>query len=248
MAQIEYILFDLGSTLLYFDGDWPEVFLRAQESLLAQLHATGLALDGTAFLADYRDRIEAYYTERESEFVEHTTAYILGETLAAAGHLDISEAVVRQALQALYAVSQAHWQPDPDTIPTLQILCEQGYRLGIISNAGDDTDVQVLVDKAQIRPYCDFIISSAAVGIRKPNPRIFQMGLDHWGVRPQQAAMIGDTLGADILGAQNAQIYSIWLTRWADTPANNAHADTIQPDATIQTLAELPQLLQSLHI
>jgi HAD superfamily hydrolase (TIGR01509 family) len=147
----------------------------------------------------------------------------------------------------MYAVSQSHWQPDPETLPTLRKLQEQGYRLGIISNAGDDTDVQALVDKAQIRPLCDFVLTSAAVGIRKPNPRIFHMGLDQWGARPEQAVMVGDTLGADILGAQNAQIYAVWLTRWADTPGNHAHADTIQPDASIRSLASLPALLQSLN-
>jgi HAD superfamily hydrolase (TIGR01549 family) len=247
MAKIKYVLFDLGSTLLYFNGDWPHVFLEAQETLLAHLNSSGLTLDGTAFLADYRERLEAYYVERESEFVEHTTAYILQETLAAAGYPDVPEAVLRPALEAMYAVSQTYWQPDPETLPTLKKLQSQGYRLGIISNAGDDPDVQVLVDKAQVRPFCDFVLTSAAVGIRKPNPRIFQMGLDQWGARPEQAVMVGDTLGADILGAQNANIYSIWLTRWADTPANHAHADTLQPDAAIHTLAELPSLLRSLN-
>ena len=69
MARITHVLFDLGNTLLYFDGDWPSVFMEAQKSLLAQLRASNLALDGPAFLADYGNRLEAYYTERESEFV-----------------------------------------------------------------------------------------------------------------------------------------------------------------------------------
>ncbi len=245
--MIEYVLFDLGSTLIYFDGDWPGVFMEAQESLLAHLHSAGLSPDREAFLEDYRARLEAYYAERESEFVEYTTAYILQETLAAAGYPDVPEAAIRRALEAMYAVSQAYWQPGPDTIPTLEALRTQGYRMGIISNAGDDADVQALVDKARVRPYCDFVISSAAVGIRKPNPRIFRMALDNWGARPEQAVMVGDTLGADILGAQNARIFSIWLTRWADNPANDAHADTIHPEAAIQALAELPSLLKSLN-
>ena len=58
--------------------------------------------------------------------------------------------------------------------------------------------------------------------------------------------MVGDSLGADILGARNAGLYSIWVTRRADTAANRAHKDTIQPDAVISTLSELPPLLNSL--
>ena len=56
--------------------------------------------------------------------------------------------------------------------------------------------------------------------------------------------MIGKTLGADILGAQNAGIFSIWITRRADNPANQAHADTIKADLKIATLKELPDRLR----
>ena len=58
--------------------------------------------------------------------------------------------------------------------------------------------------------------------------------------------MVGDKLGADILGAKNAGIFAIWVTRYADTPANRDHLDTIQPDAVIPSIKELPALLESL--
>jgi FMN phosphatase YigB (HAD superfamily) len=59
--------------------------------------------------------------------------------------------------------------------------------------------------------------------------------------------MVGDTLGADILGASNAGIFSIWYTRWGDTPSNRAHAFTIVPDAKIARLVDLPPLLEHLN-
>jgi len=106
--------------------------------------------------------------------------------------------------------------------------------------------VQTLVDQADLRSYFDVILTSAALGIRKPNPLIFQTALRQWGYSPSQAAMVGDSLGADILGAKNAGLYSIWITRRADTAANRAHEDTIQPDAVISRLSELPALLDSI--
>jgi FMN phosphatase YigB (HAD superfamily) len=117
----------------------------------------------------------------------------------------------------------------------------------MISNARDDRDVQALVDKAGIRNYFTIIVTSAAQGIRKPNPRIFHTVLDQMGIPPAHAAMVGDTLGADILGAQYAGVYSIWITRRAELPSNRAHQDTIQPDAAISTLVELPALLDKLE-
>jgi FMN phosphatase YigB (HAD superfamily) len=50
---------------------------------------------------------------------------------------------------------------------------------------------------------------------------------------------VGDTLGADILGAQNAGIKSAWITRRAERAGNRDHEETIQPDYTIATLGEL---------
>ena len=104
------------------------------------------------------------------------------------------------------------------------------------------------MDKAGICPYFDQVLTSAALGIRKPDPRVFQPLLDRWGLPPERVAMVGDTLGADILGARNAGLFSIWIKRRADTPANRAHADTIRPDATINQLSDLPALLDQLNV
>jgi FMN phosphatase YigB (HAD superfamily) len=125
-------------------------------------------------------------------------------------------------------------------------LRQQDYRLALISNASDDADVQTLVDKAGIRPFFEMILTSAAAGIRKPNPQIFQIVLEKLGVAADRAAMIGDTLGADILGAQNAGLFSIWITRRADAAGNRAHTGLVHPDVVIDTLAELPLLLSQL--
>ena len=244
--DLQAVLFDAGNTLIYFQGNPLEAFAESDRTLINTLHAAGLKLDENAFLAQFRLRLEQYYAERETEFIEYTTAYILRTCLAEWGYPDIPETLLRKALADMYAVTQARWQPEDDALPTLEALRRQGYRLGLISNAADDADVQVLIDKARLRPYLEIILTSAAAGIRKPNPRIFQAALDFLGIRSEKAAMVGDTLGADILGAKNAGIYAIWITRRANTPANLAHQFTIQPDATINTLSELPGLLETL--
>jgi HAD superfamily hydrolase (TIGR01662 family) len=242
--RFDAVLFDLGSTLIYFQGQWPEVLRQSNAEMLRHLHESGFALEGESFLNDLLARMRAYDAECGPDFVEYTTAYILKSLLEEHGYPDVPDSVLRGVLEARYAVSQSHWLVEEDTVPTLQALRQAGYRLGIISNAGDDGDVQTLVDKAGIRSFFEVIVTSAAQGIRKPNPRIFHTVLDRLGVAPGRAAMVGDTLGADILGAQNAGVYSIWITRRADVPANRAHRETIHPDAVITGLAELPGLLE----
>lgn len=242
---VEAVIFDLGNTLLYFDGEWPVVLAAADEQLFAALEAAGLQLDRAAFLVALRRELEAYYQEREAEFIEYTTLYVLRTLLAEWGYPDVPDTLLRPAIDAMYAVSQVHWVPEPEMHAVLAELKAQGYRLGLISNAADDRDVQTLVDKAGIRGYFEYILTSAGQGIRKPNPRIFHQMLARLDVPPERAIMVGDTLGADVLGAANAGLRSVWITRRADSPANRAHADTIKPDYVVEGLGELPGLLKS---
>ena len=244
--RLEAVFFDLGDTLIYFDGDWPEIIRRSRFQLLKSLQSEGLNL-GEDFLSDFSERMAAYFEERNSEFVEYTSLYILRSTMNDWGMDAVDAQVLLRALAAMYEVSQQHWIPEDDALPTLKRLKEDGYRMALISNAADDLNTRLLVDKLGAAPYLEVLVSSAAAGIRKPNPRIFQSVLEIMNLKPQQAVMVGDSLGADILGAHNTGIFSVWITRRADTPANHAHSETIKPEAQIVSLNELPDLLAALE-
>jgi HAD superfamily hydrolase (TIGR01662 family) len=239
--RFEVVLFDLGNTLLYFDGVWDQVIPEMDAALLHSLQTSGYQLDEQDFMNQFERRFAEYDAQKSGEFREFSTTFILRGLLDEMGYSEIPDAVLRKALRDMYAVSEAHWIPEVDTLPILEDLRSQGYKMGIISNAGDDQDVQTLIDKAGIRSYFDTILVSAAQGIRKPNPRIFHQALQHWGTAPERAVMIGDTLGADILGARNAGIYSIWITGRASP--NQPHQGMILPDATVDSLSALLDIL-----
>lgn len=245
MPEIKTVIFDLGSTLIYFNGEWHEVYAQGNQELLNHLEAAGISLDGGKFVNQFKTRLDEYYLQRDAEFIEYTTRYIVHSLLSEWGYPDIPVSVLKTALESMYAVSEAHWKVEEDAIPTLEQLRHRGYRLGIISNAGDDANVQRLIDQAGIRQYFDVIISSAASGTRKPNPHIFKLALNHLETPAARAVMVGDMLAADVLGAHNAGMRAIWITRRADMTANRAHLDTIQPDATIASLSELSHVLEN---
>jgi HAD superfamily hydrolase (TIGR01662 family) len=238
------VLFDLGSTLIYFSGDWRTITRQSLIDLVHTLLQAGLKLDAEVFRAQLQARLETYFYQRESELVEHTTGAILRGLLAEQGTADVPEKLIERALQAMYQPGEAWWQLEPETLPVLEQLRQQSYRLGMISNAADDANVQRLVDQAGLRAYFDVILTSAGMGIRKPHPRIFQTALETWQAAPSQAVMVGDTLNADILGAHNLGIFSVWVTRRAAPADNSAHA--IRPDAVLENVGELPELLSSM--
>lgn len=248
MPKFKAILFDLGNTLLYFNGSWPEVYAQADLELLNYLQSAGLKIEEMVFLQEFRNRINEYFKHREIEYIELTTSYILRNLLKDLGYPNIPGEIIRNALEKMYQVSQAHWLLEDDCLAMLITLKNEGYQLGIVSNASNDADVQKLIDKSQLRKYFDFALSSAACGIRKPDPRIFSIALAYWGYKNTDVLMIGDTLNADILGAKYSNIHSVWVKRRANIPSKFDYAEKWFPDDTIETLAELPELIKKLSL
>lgn len=244
--MIQAVIFDLGDTLIYFDGDWSDAFARADLELYRSLTAAGVELDREIFLELYHTQIMTYYRERDTEFIEYTTQAILENVLEEMGVPVVPEDVLHTSLAEMYSVFQSQWHVEEETVPVLEALKSQGYRLGLVSNASDDANVQFLVDKAGIRSYFDQVITSAGMGIRKPDSRIFLPLLERWNLPTNRVVMVGDTLGADILGARNAGMHSVWVTRRADTAGNRAHVDTIRPNAQVANLVDLPEVIEVL--
>jgi HAD superfamily hydrolase (TIGR01549 family) len=239
----EAIFFDLGKTLMYDKDPWDPIFPRADAAMRKTLEQSGYPLVENAY-GDFNTIFDLYYHRRKDAVEEETTVQLLRELMEAQG-ASPPDPVLFAAMEAMYAITQQNWYVEADAAPSLQILKDSGYRLGLISNAADDENVQELVDKGNLRSYFEFIISSAACGIRKPDARIFQLALDHFEVPPEKAAMAGDMLEADILGANQLGIYSIWVTRRAMTPPDGELA--IQPQAIVTSLSDIPELLKEIE-
>ena len=241
-SSIQHILFDLGGTLMHSRGDWKDIFARSDMALSQKLYEHNIELDTKVF----RARLRKYYDQRDKDYFETTYHFVLRELLEELGYVDVSESVLRSALDAMYCITQSNWSLEDDAIETLQQLKSQGYRLGIFSNAGDDKDVQELIESFGIRPYFDFVLTSAACYYRKPHPRAFEIALAQWSTSPQDAAMVGDSLQADIFGAKSLNMKSIWLTRRAQFTVDEEQR--IQPDFSLRSLNELFPTLERINI
>jgi putative hydrolase of the HAD superfamily len=244
-SPFKVILFDFGSTLIYSKDPWPPIYEQADQALVQVFRHAGIPLEIKAFSSEFETFLDSYYAERGTSLVEKTTFSALQDLLQQKGLQDIPAAVIRTALDAMYSVTQQNWYLETDAIPTLKTLCTHGYRLGMISNTSDDKNVQQLVDRWELRPFFETIVTSAGCGFRKPDERIFRLALDHYGVPPEQVAMVGDSLEADILGANQMGLYSIWITRRVQLPEEGKL--TIQPQAVIPTLELVAGLLADIE-
>lgn len=243
--MIKVIFFDLGNTLMYFDAPQQEILDQADKAMVKYIASAGYILDFTQFFNEFKSRIHEYYHERDTDLIEYTAEFVLRQTLAIFGYTDPPQEHVKLALNALYSVTQTHWQPEEDAVNSMQELRSDGLRLGLISNASNANDVDVLIDKGNFCPFFDQILVSAAVGFRKPHPRMFELALDFFKVAPYEAVMVGDTLDADILGANRMGINSVWITRRVAAAIHNPRSQTIRPTAVITALNQLPELIRN---
>ncbi|MEZ4778976.1 MAG: YjjG family noncanonical pyrimidine nucleotidase [Flavobacteriaceae bacterium] len=85
-------------------------------------------------------------------------------------------------------------------VEVLQYLSEK-YILHIITNGFEEVQ-HLKLKNSGISPYFKTVTTSEEVGLKKPNPVIFQKALEKAVAQPNKSIMIGDTFEADILGAE----------------------------------------------
>jgi HAD superfamily hydrolase (TIGR01662 family) len=240
------VIFDLGGTLMYERASWHDTTAEGDEALTRYLIDQGMELNLSTFPVEFRRRLGEYFAQREKDLLETSYTFVLLELLKDKGYTNLPDEVVRKALDSLFAITQTNWVLEDDAVQTLKKLERDGYRMGLISNAGDDQDVHQLVRRFGIASYFDFILTSAACSYRKPHPRIFELAIANWYFLPTETVMVGDNLDADIRGAKNAGLYAVWISRRAGPSSDDQ--PRVQPDATVSTLSELPALLDYLQV
>ncbi len=249
---IRGVIFDLGHTLIYLDSTWPEVFKRGVRDLAHFLAFERPEIDGKAFGQTLLYRRAEGFVRAEETLREVTAEESMRWTLAQFGEPNPKPELVTGALRVFFEYEETCWLTYPEAAPMLLELEGMGLRLGAYSNATSDELMQLLVDEAGLRHWLNPVLTSAGTGIRKPDPAAFAPILAEWGLPPDEVVMVGDTLGADILGAGRAGMRSVYYPSRPDARQEGAQgsarsdADAIVPDATIRSLAELPGVIEGL--
>ena len=88
----------------------------------------------------------------------------------------------------------------PFAIEALTYL-QKNYKLHIITNGFQEVQ-HIKLEKSNLTSYFKNIITSEWVGVKKPNPLIFEYALNNTGAKVEESIMIGDDLEVDIIGAK----------------------------------------------
>ena len=120
--------------------------------------------------------------------------------------------------------------------PVLEALSER-YPMMLVSNFYGNVDA-VLRDY-NIRQYFKGIIESSVVGIRKPNPTLFRLGVDALELPAADVVVIGDSLRKDILPAESLGCQVLWLKGKGWTADEDAQTHPCQISSIKQVLDEI---------
>ena len=121
----------------------------------------------------------------------------------------------------------------------LEHLKQAGYPMVLVSNFYGNIN-QVLKD-AGIDGYFKEVIESAVVGVRKPNPAIFALGVCALDLPASQVLVVGDTYGKDIVPAHKLGCHTLWIKglQWEEKKV-----DESIPDGIIKKLSEMEGFLK----
>jgi putative hydrolase of the HAD superfamily len=238
--KIRGVIFDLGSTLIYRTGLELE---KEKCSALASYAGTDLGCVDPQQLASrlLAVRLDGWRRSGE-EHVEYLATEAIAQAFRAAG-LPTDDETLRHAEAMFFEPEVRFSRLYPGALEALEALRAAGLRLAMISNATSHGLIVGITAKHKIDAYFSPLVSSAGFGRVKPHPSIFAHVLDAWGLPAGSAVMIGDTLGADILGAREVGMRSV-LVDIEPNPANPEFADAVTPEARVTSLAEIPPLIR----
>jgi putative hydrolase of the HAD superfamily len=94
------------------------------------------------------------------------------------------------ALLYEWEVSPEHWEPFPDTLPTLAALRAAQVGLGLVSDTG--WDIRPILGRHGCLDWFGAIVLSCEHGMAKPARPLFLAGCDSLGVQPDETLMVGD--------------------------------------------------------
>ena len=194
-TRIRAIVFDAGHTLL--EMDYP----RVTEYLRARGHEVD---EASVVAAERRARMRLDMEQASQPTRERTgQGRYVRFLLDALGIDDDGErrAVAEWRRGFNVPIGLCH-RADPEAAGALQRARDAGLAVGVISNSNGS--VQRALEQAGLTGHLDFVLDSTVVGVAKPDPRIFAIGLEASKTRAEETVYVGDSYFVDVVGARRA--------------------------------------------
>lgn len=197
--KVTDVFFDLDHTLWDFEKNSALTF----EKILKQ---NEIKIELSHFLAVYVPANLVFWKlYREEKITKEQLRYQRLKSVFDKLDLVVSDQMIHKLADEYIQYLSSYNHLFPNAIEILEYL-KPKYKLHIITNGFQEIQDKKM-KSSKISGYFEHIINSETTGFKKPNPIIFQAALNHANVASKNAIMIGDSLEADILGANAVGIH-----------------------------------------
>jgi HAD superfamily hydrolase (TIGR01662 family) len=246
-CQVQAVVFDLDDTLLDWSQqtDWMgNVSGTHLQNVYDYLAKNGNDLPPPAELfQNYQEAILSSWDEAKKRWTGVNFESVLRHCFETSG-LDVAEIDMDEVLLAYNWKAVADVALFADTVPVLDSLRQQGYKIGLVTNSMMPMWMRdIELREYGILDYFDARITSGDTGYMKPHPVIYERVLGLLEVEAKTAVFVGDRPENDIAGANAVGLTSVWM--------NPPHVDydlgDVVPDYEITTLQDLLPILAALE-
>lgn len=218
--MIRGFIFDYGGTLDTGGQHWGKVIWHAYERQQVPVSE-----------ADFRDAyVHAERTLGKNPIIQpdftfkRTLEEKIRIELEFLGKPEYQQAIVDD----LYALTLAETARSREVLLALK----KQYPMVLVSNFYGN--IATVLKEFKLDGIFDTIIESAVVGVRKPDPKIFTLGVEALGMQPDEVVVVGDSMDKDIIPASKAGCHTVWFKGegWTDDPVDETLAEKVITDLT----------------
>ncbi|MBD3230849.1 MAG: TIGR02253 family HAD-type hydrolase [Candidatus Lokiarchaeota archaeon] len=155
--------------------------------------------------------------------------------------------LVQAAVIAYHNVKFTDIKPFDDVIPFLRQARNKykDIKISVLTDGLPEKQYEKIL-RLKIHPYLDDITISDEVGVRKPNTKLYSLGLGRLGeLKPEESIYIGDHYSTDIVPSKNIGINSVLIHRGGKY--DRKVTGKIKPDFEIDNLFELFNIIDKLN-
>jgi putative hydrolase of the HAD superfamily len=236
MKNIKGIIFDYGGTIDTNGIHWGE-FIEAE------YHKAGTGISKELF------RVAYVYAERalaKSPIISpEDTFHTLLEKKTALQAEYLAQQNAPITLEQREAITEGCYKKVLDTLTTTRAIVEKlasEYPMVLVTNFYGN--MPVVLKEFSLDKYFRTIVESAVVGIRKPDARLFALGVEALSLAPEEVIVVGDSYRKDIFPALSLGCKAVWLKKlcWEEEPV----IPGAEPTAIISDIAHLPEIIEKL--
>jgi len=242
-------IFDLGETLMHLNVSWEQVREWRIKAIHESFMKHGVTLDLNDLKRQYlrQHEEESEYAARTLEEIEIRESFV--KLFDRLGVKPGQQPEMEDLVKRFFALEAESWVLLPGIPEMLEQVRDLGLKMGLLSNARNDWAVREIMGRLALTRYFDVILTSAALGVRKPRPEPFREMLKLLGIEAAEAVMVGNSLEADVAGAVPLGIKTIRVIFGDNVDELRIDlAATVDPDITVSAVSGVVPAIEHMMV